>query len=674
MEEIVKSRILGVLALLTLVFALTACNGSGGSDSSSSNGSSGGGSVAAAPLQSAKVFGLSTEGDKLLIGTTDSNGAFVANSNASKLQFPAVVWSVGGWNVNDDVTDASKEFKGTLKGVMTSATGKVYLTPANTLVAALYEKTGDLSEATSQVENLIKNEMGLKIENPLANPLSDLSESEIVSKTLMHIIGAGSESNGAAMELLSKKITDIAKEMNEGKSFTEVVKTLPASPFYNAPTTLAECVKDEGTIIAEEAKASLGNLVTLEELKANTETKDTSAFAIALNVVVDGNKNNYTEKVAAEAGDIETRDFAAKVTMADGTEKTASTDFKLTLINGTIAGKVSGKTYTLAPTDKLIFSVELPSDVTFPYSASFTLETVDVEPTFSRTYIMTFITKDEFAVKSVDYKGKDLLSFNTNTVDGNIAEGATSSITPATFTANVELVNDIEEALAAGNMDVRFVAPAGFVFSSTEGNEDTVTASSFSKAGKVYTAEHSAVELAATAEMAAGFKTVNIQVLDKSGKQIANTSKDIVFVPEDNKNDITDATLEPKTLTITAPEDGKYAPEKISLSGSYKTWVKEADPSNKADGITKLPDNAEVILMSKTGGKVFKKDGLEVDRIVIAVKPEANFTFTSEVTNFDYIYNDANDDIKMVLMLDPENDTNNNIESPTLLKLRFEPK
>lgn len=668
-----KSRILGVLALLVLAFALTACNGSSGSDSSSSSssssGSSGGGSVAAAPLKSAKVFGLSTDGENILIGTTDSKGAFTANNNVSKLQFPAVVWSVGGWNVNDDVTDASKEFKGTLKGVMTSATDKVYLTPANTLVAALYEKTGDLSEATSQVESLIKNEMGLKIENPLANPLSDLNESEIVSKTLMHIIGAGSESNGAAMELLSKKITDIAEDMNEGKSFTQVVKTLPASPFFNGTGTLEECVKAEKDAIAEEAKASLGDLGDLDELKANTETKDTSAFAIALNVVVTGNENNYTEKVVAEAGEIITREFAAKVTMADGSPK-ASTDFKVSFINGTIAGKTSGETVSLTPAEELAFSVEIPSNVAFPYSASFTLETVGSEPTFTRTYIMTFITEDEFAVKSVDYKGKDLLSFNTNTVDGNIAKGATSGITPATFTANVELVSDIEEELAVGNMDVRLVAPAGFIFSSTEKQE--VTTSSFSKAGKVYGADYSATELTTTTDVTPGFKTVSIQVLDKSGKQIAKTSKDIVFVSEDNKNDITDVTLTTKEITVNRPEVGQAAPVSISLSGSYKTWVKEADPSSDK-GIKDLGD-AEVILMSKTGNNVFKKNnGDEVDRITVNVTPKEDFTFTSEETTFNYIYNGANDDIKMVLMLDPDHDTDNNIESPTLLKLGFKP-
>lgn len=672
-----KSRLLGILSLLVLVLALTACDGSSGSSSSSSSGAKG--AVAAAPMKLAKVYGLSTDGEKVLIGTTDNSGAFAINSNAAKLQFPAVVWSVGGWNVND-AEIPSKEFKGTLKGVMASADSAVYLTPANSLVAAFFEKSGNLSEAQQQVENLLKYEMGLKMTDPLGNPLTDLNESEIVAKSLMHLIGAGDENNQNAMEKLSAKFTTIANEMSTGKTFTEVLKTMPESPFssYSAGT-LCNCVESEKDTIIAEAKASLGDLGDVTELEKDFDITNTSSFPIALEF--DGLSS--TENASGTQGAVVNAEFYAVVTTADGNPKPNQTLLVSYLVNGTLSGAEemnAGEVYTDVPAaQKLIFKVTIPDDATFPYTASFTLETVesdDTLPTFSRTYTVTFFGEDEFAVKEVAYDGDDLFAFATpSTADGEIAEGATSPIAADTFAADVELVNSIDSALADGNMDVRFIAPAGLAFTDLSENADIVTVKSFTQSDKTYTAELPAgSNFIAKDNIEAGFKTVRIQVLDQDGETIARTTKDIVFVPEDQKDNLTGVNLTAQTLKPAVPADGKYAPASINLAGSYRTWVKEANPEATTGGITEaeLPAGSKVILMSKSGDKVFGDAASPVDRIEIPVTLTEDFKFTSTVTNFVYNYSIANDDIKMVFMLD-SSDSNNNIESPTLLKLRFAP-
>jgi hypothetical protein len=674
----VKSRLLGILSLLVLVLALTACDGSSGSSSSSSSGAKG--AVAAAPMQLAKVFGLSAEGAEVLIGTTNNRGAFTANSNTSKLQFPAVVWSVGGWNVNDDPTDASKEFKGTLKGVMASADSAVYLTPANSLVAAFFEKSGNLAEAQQQVESLLKNEMGLKMTDPLGNPLTDLNESEIVAKSLMHLIGAGDENNAASMEKFSKTISDVAEAMNTGMTFTEVLKVMPESPFFGHTDTLCNCVEDEMDAIVAEAKASLGDLGDLTELEDNAKITDTSTYPIALEF--DGLSS--TEKASGTQGAVVIKTFKAVVTKADGNAVVTQTLHLTSIANGVLndgtADMVVGVDSDVPAAQDVTFTVAIPADATFPYTASFTLETVesdDTLPTFSRTYTITFIGADEFAVKEVAYNGDKLFAFATpSTDDGKIAEGATASIAADSFKADVELVNSIDESLVDGNMDVRFIAPAGLAFNDSSENSDIVTVESFTKSGTTYTATpDAAYSFIAKDDVDAGFKTVRIQVLDQDGETIAQTAKDIVFVPEDQKKNLTRANLTEKTISNAIPAVGKLPITGISLDGSYRTWEKEADPAKTTGGLTSIPADSKVILMSKTGDKVFVNAMNElVDRIDITVTMKDDFTFESSAPfAFDYYYNNANDDIKMVFMLDPLNDPNNNIESSNVLKLRFDP-
>ncbi|MFA9394521.1 MAG: hypothetical protein ACERJ1_07370 [Halodesulfovibrio sp.] len=675
-----KSRLLGILSLLVLVLALTACDGSSGSSSSSSSSSGAKGAVAAAPMQLAKVYGLSTDGKNVLIGITNNRGVFTANSNTSKLQFPAVVWSVGGWNVNDDPADPNKEFKGTLKSVMASADSAVYLTPANSLVAAFFERSGNLSEAQQLVENLLKYEMGLRMPDPLGNPLTDLNQSEIVAKSLMHIIGAGNENNPAAMELLSVKFTAIAKKMSDGNTFTDVLKKMDDSPFSSySGKTLCGCVEAEASAIAKEAKDSLGELGDLAELEKNAVPTNTSEYPVALNFA----GLNSTEK-EANTSKVFSKKFTAVVSKGNSTTFDNHEMRVNSLVNVALSYEGSslevGETYRIDKTIDLIFEVDLTEVTTFPYTASFTLETIEIEdlPTFSRTYTITFIGEGEFAVKEVAYDGDGLFAFATpSTADGKIAQNATAPIAADTFAADVELVNSIDLSLADGNMDVRFIAPAGLAFTDLSENADIVTVRSFTQSDKTYTATLPAgSNFIAKENVEAGFKTVRIQVLDQDGETIAQTAKDIVFVPEDQKDNLTGVNLTAQTLTPAIPVGDKYVSGPIDLAGTYRTWVKEADPDNETDGITEadLPAGSEVILMSKTGNKVFYNASEElVDRIVIPVALTKDFKFTSTAINFIYNYNNANDDIKMVFMLDPENDPNNNIESSTLLKLRFEP-
>lgn len=696
-----KSRFLGILSLLLLTLALTACNGSSDSSSSSSSSASAGGAVASVPLVGAEVWSYNAEGVAIQIGKTLGNGSIKFYSAAlSEVQFPnAIVFSKGGHSY---INDSAADFAGTLKGVMASSTSKVYLTPANTLVAALVEEGVTLAEAKTRVRKAVNVEMGINID-PFANPIENVTESEIVAQTILAVLGIRED---AAADL-DEYLEAIAADMADDETFATAVKanatTSPLNDTEYSGKSLFTIVKDiteteimsqvKDVLSSEDGDTYYDSSVIEEQEKEIEEAIEQKVpVAIAATAGTD-----VPEFYAVTGGGVEsvfTFEVLSNKVDSDGkpvafTTEDAEYPVVLVAFDGVGTLEQTGAnefTYTLEADG--YDAADLPLDVTAVLRSAY-------DPSVTKTITITLVSNTALVVENVQFdlsRGKGHYTFD-DAVDGKIVDGSSCALADSEFVAEVKLVSDVGDI--SDNVDVRFFAPTGFKFEHGEGvdaaNTDSYTVTTTTP--YVDPTKHHANILAAhgvklVAVLGAdetiepGRKEIGIQVLDTANNNavLKTASAGLVFVPAGMENDLRTATLESAEgngLTITTAtiaKDEIFAPAKISLAGSYKTWVKEANPENTTDGITALPADAKVILMSTTGADVFDDGfGTAVDRIEIPVTLTEDFSFTSDVTNFKYIYGDANDDIKMVFMLDPS-DSNNNIESSSVLKLRFEPE
>lgn len=688
-----KSRLLGILSLLVLVLALTACDGSSGSSSSSSSSSGASGAVASVPLNNAEVWSFDANGVAIQIGKTIEGGSIEFGSGLSNVKFPnAIVFSKGGTSF---IGDGTAEFAGTLKGVMVSSTSAVYLTPANTLVAALVEQGLPLEDAKGRVKKAVNAELGINID-PFANPIKQLTESEIVSQTIFAVLGIREEAAGD----LGESMKTIATEMATGKTFGNAVKSVPTCPTKAPGASVFTFVKNVmatdimpqvETVLtpADGSPARFDAKVILEEKEA-VETTPQQEVPVAI-VIAAGSKNTPAEFYTA-IDSVATFEFTYEALNSKtslpfvANAADSRTLVKLVNFNG-VGTLVSGSSlntfiYTLKPSD--YDTADLPLEITA------TLASV-ADETVTKTLKITLVSKDSIVVEELDFTGKPLFTFE-NTANGKIVDGSSHALTDKEFVAQIELLDANDDF--NDNVDVRFFAPTGFKFD--KDSDGTANAASYtvkdlkidSSDSELYTAEimgAKSVSLIAVLDKDAapiepGRKEMSMQVIDtKNDNAILKTAtSSIFFVPTGMENDLRGAALtkggDNNGLTITTKPIAKgdtYAHGKLSLEGSYKTWVNEADPKANAGGRANFP--GEVVLMSTSGAKVFKDStGTDVAKLPVTVtKVDDNFTFTAEVTEFKYTYNEANDDIKMVFMLD---DSNNNIESSNVLKLRFDPK
>lgn len=708
MEEIVKSRILGVLALLVLAFALTACNGSSGSDSSSSSSSSsGGGSVAAAPLMSAKVYGTSASNEAILIGTTDSNGAFTANANVNKLTFPAIVYSVGGITKH-----TQKEFGGKLKGVLESPNGKVYLTPANTFVAEIYEAmdedTKDLKEAQRTVRRLIQVEMGLSQDtDPLGDPLgANLVNSETVSKNLLMQIAAGDEDNKNSMQLLDSKITALAKKMvNNDESFAEALKATPGTPLAAATgKTLNELILAPETVesIKKQVTDALGDEnVDTAELEKCTKAEKTKDVPTSLFLEI---KKGAEETILTRAVTVSYNgsdiSFATPVELQNASgDKITDAQYKATFTNLSVTASShvvkNGDIFTLADDGKLIFKVIIPEEPTFPMEASITIEAVASTGSFSKTFVVTCIGKTDFAVEKVEYVGSNKVfefgtEFNSN---GLIKAGESAEVDSDDFKGLVTLINETDKNDIDGNIDVRFTAPQGFVFDC-----DNSVVKSFDAAENTtkYYANPICSTITAATDIQDGVKTIKIEVINNDGDIVKSATKELAFVGKGASSAIIDTNLteitssikgdiKDKTILEVADKDltsngqeKTFNSNKIVLKGEYQTWQTKMGVAN-ATKWNNIQSKAEVWLVSTSGKKPFKDaHDAPTNKLVVphdkVTFSDSEFSLDATIENFSYTFTGenvyANDDIKLVLIYDSKN-TKDNTESSTLFKLRF---
>ena len=686
-----KSRLLGILSLLVLVLALTACDGSSGSSSDSSSAS---GAVSSVPLNKAEVWSFDANGVAIQIGTT-KGGSIKFNSALSKVKFPnAIVFSKGGESF---IGDGTTKFAGTLKGVMASSTSAVYLTPANTLVAALVEQGLPLEEAKGRVKKAVNAEMGVNID-PFANPLDQLTKSEIVSQTIFAVLGIREDAAGDLNECMKT----IATGMATGNSFGTAVKNVPTCPIKAPGDSMFTFVKNVmKTDIMPQVKTVLtpadGSPVRFDSnviLEEEEAIKTAPAPEVPVAIVLTADSKNTPAEFYTAIDSVATFEYTfavlnSKPDAAGNPVYFANTDPKglIEIVNFSGIGKVetdgSNKfTYTLDPAT--YDAADLPLDIII------TIGSV-ADKTVTKTIKATLVSKDSIVVEELGFTGKGLYTFD-NPVEGKIVDGSRHALADKDFVAQIELVT--ENADFNDNVDVRFFAPTGFKFD--KDSDGTANAASYtvkdltidSSDSTKYTAEimgAKSVALIAVLDENAGpiepgRKEMSMQVIDtKNDNAILKTAtSSVFFVPTGMENDLRGAALTTADgsdkLTITntkvIAKDDIFAPAKISLVGSYKTWVNEADPKASVGGRTDFP--GKVVLMSTTGEKVFKNNaGMDVAKLEVPVTVKDDFTFTADVADFKYIYNDANDDIKMVFMLG--SDSNNNIESSNVLKLRFEP-
>ena len=592
-----KSRFLGILSLIILSFALVACN-------SSSDSSSAGGAVAAAPLKGASVFGKTAEGSDILIGTTNGNGSIVFNSSLSDVKFPSVVYSTGGTNFK---TNAA--FSGKLKGVMESSTSQVYLTPAQTLVAELYEDGMPLDEAQDRVEAIIEKEMGLNEVNPLANPLSNLNESEIVSQSLMAVLGV-SEEDAAPM---AAAIANIADEMqNNGQSFTDAARSEAGSSFGAGTMSLADFIESYEDEIVQAAKDALGDAANDAELNENVKV-DKTEFPIAMTASSDV---DVTESMVAKAYtiNINTTVFSNAVEL-NGKSKEFSNQ-KVVIASAPTIGTLTADSDT-----EFTYTVETADfdNVTLPVTVSFTLMS-DEDNSIQLTLNTTFVDADSLTILEVGFNGAGIYEFEDNGVNKKALIGADN------FVAWIKTVTDFADL--NDNIDVRFVAPEGFKFEHTVGtdltNTDTYDVATITKEDSFeYAAVIPAdvVTLVTEDEVEAGYQTVGIQVIDEKTKAVLKTgSEELIFVPEDVKDQLTAITL--GNTNINGDTTGRVIPIRsgmvdgsnvytsdetdLVLEGTFKTWNSTANTDDDGDvNLLKAPAPDKNTLVGASGNGTF---------------------------------------------------------------------
>ncbi|MFA9394522.1 MAG: hypothetical protein ACERJ1_07375 [Halodesulfovibrio sp.] len=631
-----KFRLLGFLSLLVLVLALTACDGSSGS---SSSGSSASGAVAAAPLSEAKVLGYNASGASFEIGETNSKGAIVFDTNAlSNVKFPSIVYSVGGKNF-----DSGTAFSGTLKGVMQSATSAVYLTPATTLVAELVETGMTLDQAEQRVLYVITKEMGLTKVSPFANPLSDLNNSEIVSQTLMVLLGVTEDSADRMLEAVGKIA---AKMAEEGKSFTDAVKVIvPSCPLNDADVagkTLAEVIEMHKSEIVANAMKALGEgNFDQSALEANVVADTTSVLAVALATTVSA--EFATAMPAPTATDtsftVTTSVLSNKVSVA-GATLPYSSDNTVNLVvepaYGTVAidNAVHTAVYTVSAAD--LEDVTLPVQITFVLAAN-------ADPNLQAVFSFTLEGDTSLAVKYLDFEGNGLYEFTTPE-EGKIVDTASKTLLATDFIAQFELVNTFAYNMS-DNVDVRFTAPAGFKFNHVVDSE-TVNTDSFLV--NTITDDFKAIvdantKLVATEEVTPGYKPVGMQVIDKkTGAVLKTASDDLIFIPAGTKQQMTSLALgnstvnaeNKRTISINATHlennvydvtNAKADVTALKLVGEFSTWEKESltddDTGDVAvhvsPTIDSLYNKGEFFVVTTSKTAQFVVGGTNTDRISI---------------------------------------------------------
>lgn len=684
-----KSRFLGILSLLLLTLALTACNGSSGSDSSSSSSGSASGIVAAAPLVGAQVFYENPDpsGEDFQIGETLANGVINFSpykENLSKIDFskPAIIYSEGGRNFVKE--DDAVPFAGKLKGVMTSANSEVYLTPANTLVAALVKEGKSLNDAKTRVKKIVQIEMGLgEGIDPFAKPLSSspelLVQSETASQAILAIVGL---SEGAAGDFDSCMET-IAINMTNGKSFAYAAGQLESSPVHGKTDKLFEIVKDlKETVIMPAVSA------TLKAVDSKKDIIDTTAITTAIedtdNKIVNVEKKIIPSSITVDnpldakcsVKEILGKTYTFKATVL-GSDENPITAANISYNDNDAPGTLTFDgnntfTYNLKPED--FEAANLPFDLEIVVWST-------VDPSITNTIKTTIVGDDSIVVKKMFINQGDHLFTVSTPVDKKI----TCPIGAEGFLATVNLVND--KADISGLVEMQFFAPKGSKFNNyLEGNGNTdncLIIRDFTKDGIGDAAMHDAAiesgvnliveldeDIFVSKETEMTVKAFDVE----TGNELGSLTKDVAFILADDRTNVTDVVLgnsningEMRNVLSFKKEnlDGEefFTPKEggtLKLKGSIKTWNSKYEPVNEVLDKRKLYEQGKFVLINTSNALTFRHaDGLYYQNVDLAEN-------TIEIT--DATAHTVEIDIKSVLEYKPAQ----NVGSDTL-KLVYKP-
>ena len=276
----IKRSLLGI-ALLTTIMALglllAACGGGGGSSIGG-----GGGGVGKSPISGANVYARLADGSWTgVIGTTDTSGAisFTGLGNISSSDYPVVLKATGG-TLNGG---AGAAFTGELRGVMTSATDTVYLTPASTMVASLVDAGKSVADAKAQVRAIVQNQLGYTGVDPLGNFLASgaaKDQNEVVQQALLFCLGVtDAETATDTMDSLLATLSSAANDLATGSSFSDVAQA--NSGFNPATESLADFIDDNSATINQIAADALGTSTAAMSIPAvDTTTEFADLFVV----------------------------------------------------------------------------------------------------------------------------------------------------------------------------------------------------------------------------------------------------------------------------------------------------------------------------------------------------------------------------------------------------------
>lgn len=479
-------KALWLLSLLVLTVSLTACGGSSSSSDTTTT-SSLSGAVAAAPVKDAKVmvdYKYLTDAAKaamtiaapIQVGLTDKDGAIVFDAAAmAKVDRTAevVLYSKDGvqFTSTEDTVAAAKAasksadlFNGQLRAVLGVGETVAYLTPANTIVADKMIAGSTYAEAKQYALNLLQNQLGLiGMENPLGNPLADLTKSEFVSQAVLKAFGK-SES-----DLVAGSVS-----------------------FAGAPAQTAFTAADL-TAIVTATKAALAK----DGFVVNDDALKTDA-------AISNKKRTFALELPANASELflldseKTSDFSIKE--ADLVKAITFTISAKTIAGTTVADDGEYVLKSFEGTGKLQFNgLDAPVGTKFNSALGFTYKPATAEASGVPTEAeMKAFTKVSFTFVAIDAEGNPIANVDPKVVTiTKIApkDLVVTAFTP-TFDTKIELDTsakkivggDETSARAAFKVDmtmvnalakedlakalIRYTAPAGYAFTDVENAED----------------------------------------------------------------------------------------------------------------------------------------------------------------------------------------------------------
>ncbi|WP_243543939.1 hypothetical protein [Pseudodesulfovibrio tunisiensis] len=542
-------------ALLGLSLIIAGCGGGGGGSSSSTAG----GGVGKSPVSGASVYARLADGSwTSAIGTTGTTGAitFTGLSSLSASDYPAVLKATGG-TLNSGNGAA---FTGELRGILESSTSQVYLTPASTMVAALYDQGITLADAQTQVRAIVQNLLGYTSVDPLGNFLASTAatqQNEVAQQALLFVLGiSDAETNSGTMDNLLTKLQSTATQLATGSSFSTIAQ---AESGYDGTTSLATYISNNSAVINQIAADALGTTtasmtiptvdtttVFPDKFVVNTTTSDPGATRSAATLGAD-TSSSFT--VDGNAGSTTYIKVGLTSTSPTGWDTTAHSQFTLTtapsvgtltLQDGTSVS--AGSTFNAA---NAALDDGISNAMVFKYvvDASTTAQTVTIKVTASgvstgatvaRTLTINIVdASTTVAASSLTWSGSAVIKQLTDAsgTGTSLSSGSTGSIATNDYQATVAILGSKTATQANGKYKMSFLAPDGFKFVVGSTNWDNYDQATLVDAGSgTFTATvPTTVTLVTTAAKPFGAYNFTARLIDKDDDSIERTTGDAVY-------------------------------------------------------------------------------------------------------------------------------------------------